>query len=74
MGQLGGAQVHMFMCFSYLFFIFLGKGQIIRYPYQLHLTKDADLIAGHAPMAKAQAKAMVPVLEEFLHPTGVVYM
>jgi len=36
--------------------------------------EDADLIAGHAPMAKAQANAMVPVLEEFLHPTGVVYM
>lgn len=36
--------------------------------------KDADLIAGHAPMAKAQAEAMVPVLETFLNPSSFVYV
>jgi hypothetical protein len=32
--------------------------------------KDADLIAGHAPMAKAQAEAFVPVLKKFLTPAA----
>jgi hypothetical protein len=36
--------------------------------------KDADLIAGHAPMAKAQAEAVVPVLEEFFAAGRVVYV
>lgn len=36
--------------------------------------KDADLIAGHAPMAKAQAAAVSSVLESFLNPSEVAYV
>lgn len=36
--------------------------------------QDADLIAGHAPMAKSQANAVVPVLEAFLNPSSSVFM
>lgn len=36
--------------------------------------QDADLIAGHAPMAKAQTKAVAPVLESFLNPSNVAYV
>jgi len=36
--------------------------------------EDADLISGHAPMAKAQAKAFGPVLEQFLNPTRIAFV
>lgn len=36
--------------------------------------EDYDLIAGHAPMAKSQAKAVVPVLESFLYPSHALYV
>jgi len=36
--------------------------------------EDPDLIAGHAPMAKSQAEAVVPVLESFLYPSKAEYV
>ena len=37
-------------------------------------SSELTFFIGHAPMAKAQAEAMVPIIEEFLKPSNAMYV